>query len=219
MEKLSPIDTMTATMFKHPVKYDMLAIIIYLIGMEIENLIKQIREKAQETSKLVPKEAMLTPEQIEEAKNDFTGFIKKALQVIAERQKTLNAIYEQLQTLERQHRLLDDSIIGSIENSQRVAKKTFPQLVDLLQDLKGKKNRLQELYYTVKDTSNSINELLQQHANEWKEHQKNFAEKLIEEFAKKNILLSDIEKQELIAPTKTPTELLNALRKAGIIKT
>lgn len=204
---------------KYPLRYNEAAIILYLISLEISNLLEEIKKRSPcATGQLPPNINALTPEQIEEARQDFTGFVKSAISVAAKRQEAMNLVTAQLMRVQELVLEVDGILALMIQNPTPVSQEEFGRINQARQTLRNRQNGIMVIERKLREISNAINDLLAKHAEEWRQHYGKYVDKLISELEAKQILLSELEKQELSEPTKTIEEVKYKLKKADILK-
>lgn len=202
--------------FKRPVVYNESAVLLYLIGLEISNLLKEIRSKSPQASKYLPEDTLITPAQIQEAVDDFTGFVKLAISVVARRQGVLNYIIAQLDEIEIYRNRLEDAIAVVLQSQKQAPASALEDLYKFIDKLRDQEDYLSDMQAKFADIGSEINNLLEQHSIAWRAHQKKYAEKVIEELEKHDVKLNDLERAELLAPKRTIAEIVESLQKIGI---
>lgn len=202
--------------FKRPVVYNESAVLLYLIGLEISNLLKEIRGRSPQASKYLPEDVLITPAQIQEAIDDFTGFVKLAISVVARRQSVLNYIILQLDEMEAYRAKLEDAIAVVLQSQKQAPINALEDLYKFIDKLRDQEDYLSDMQTKFADIGNEINRLLEQHSIAWQGHQKKYAEKVIEELGKYDVTLNELERAELLAPKRTIAEIVESLQKIGI---
>jgi hypothetical protein len=203
---------------KYPLKYNEAAVILYLLSMEITNLLKEIHDKSPIESKQLPEESLFTPEQIAEARQHFTGFVKQAIAVVARRQVALNLIAERKQQIKQFFIELEDGAALALQNPSYISEDGFRRVERALKSLKKDENEMLDIEDVLRKHSKIINEQLAKSSYEWKKHQIEYVNKLVVELEDKGIQLSELEKQELQEAKKTIDEVRQSLRKQALIK-
>jgi hypothetical protein len=207
------MDNLEKLLFKGNIKYDEASILLFFISLEISNLLQQIRDKSPEASKIVPKDAsILTPEQIEEARNNETNFVKQAIAVAIQRQEALNKIVNWLDQIDKLSKQIQTAAATIVKEKTNSEAEQIQQLEANLLKLSEQKKQLNALKIPLEKSAAKINKLLTQHAKDWQQHYAKFTEELIQEFAKHNLQLSDLEKQEIRSPTKSIKEMMTILQ-------
>lgn len=211
------MENLEKLLFKGNIKYDEASILLYFISLEISNLLKEIRSQSPQASKIVPENAfILTPEQIAEARNNETNFVKEAIAVAMKRQEALNKIVKWIDQIDEISKQIQTTAAFLTKNKTKSNNEITEQLEENLAKLFAQKKQLQEIKLPLEKIANKINKLLEQQAKEWHEHSTKFTEKLIQEFEKQNLQLSDLEKQEIRHPSKTIQEILIILQNLNL---
>lgn len=204
--------------FKYPSKYDEIAIILYLISLEVTNLVKEIRAKSPQSSRQLHPGAVFTPEQIAEARKNVTGFLKRAIATLAKRQVALNKTMMRLEQLNTLRAEIEDGMTAAIQNPQIADAKEIEYLEETLHMLNEKEEELFNIEVTLKSMATELNQLIVKHSSEWQQHQTQYATQLIAELEQHGIALSELEKQELCSITKTLDEVKQSLVKYKLLK-
>lgn len=203
---------------RYPLKYSEAAVVLYLISMEITNLLKEIRDKSPVESKQLSEDSLFTPEQIAEARKHFTGFVKQAIAVTAKRQIALNMVEVKKQQVKKILIELEDGAALALQNPSYISEAGFVRIEKLLKTLKKDENDLLVIEDALRKDAKVINEILAKHGSDWKDHQEHYVTQLIAELENKGIQLSDMEKKELGSVTKTINEVRQNLKKQALIK-
>lgn len=197
-------------------KYNESSILLSLLSTSFSNLKKEIIAKSSDNSK---KEEythnVLTPEQIEKARKHSTGFVKLAIQTIAKRQSLLNDLDKKKQNLSALINELEYNIITVIRISDENTDQTFENMKKFLKKLKEYHDKIRSIEKQTQKQVIIIDKLISKHSREWNEHSKNYTNKLIQELQQQNIILSELEKKELLSPTKTIEEINQNIEKSN----
>lgn len=203
----------------YPLRYSEASIILYFISLEISNLLKEIKNRSPNATKQLPSNInALTPEQIEEAQQDFTGFVKSAISVSAKRQEALNLLESQLARAGELVLQVDGVLAEAIQKPPPISQEEFERLNQARLTLRIHQEDIAAIGKKLKTISTTINDLLAKHAEEWQRHNKNYVDQLISELETQQIILSDLEKKELSEPSKTIEEVKRKLQKEEVIK-
>jgi|GEM_PF-3611605 len=208
----------SAYLFKCPVKYGLVSILLYLISLEINNLMLEIREKSPVSSKQTLPNSLFTPEQITEARKHFTGFVKQAIVTTAARQSALSLAIAQLDKIKTLIREVEMEFSDALRNLDLSSKSGLQCLEAGLEALKKEEQDVVLIESKLRNMGCSINELIAKHRNEWQQLHSKYVQQLISELERDNIFLSELEKQELQKPTKVIDEVRANLVKHKIIK-
>lgn len=211
-------EAISARTFQYPVKYNIAAVILYLISIEINNLKTAIREKSPQASQASMPDSIFTPEQIQEARKHPTGFVKSAISSVAKRQAGLNSASTCLQDLKPLIAEVSESATSFLQDTTLMSESEFAQLQASLQALKKQENDIVNIETTLRTIGATINDLIAKHRDEWRMHQQTFASKVAEELKQRGTLLSELEKQELSEGEKTLDAIEKDLQKYGLIK-
>jgi hypothetical protein len=201
--------------FKNPVKYNESAVLLYLISIEINNLMQEIR--TQSANFIKQASFVFTPEQIEAAKNNPTTFVKRAIATVAKRQVALNAVSDRIMQLKGLFSTIENAMVAILKDSQVAAKTDMATLEDAIKKLKKKEDDLLAIQTSLKSTSVAIDQLVAKHSKEWQQHKEKYVQQLLTELEQNNILLSELEKQELKSATKTINEVKQLLHQHKIL--
>lgn len=204
--------------FKYPVKYNEAAVILYLISIEINNLKTAIRDKSPQASQQTLPEAIFTPEQIHEARQHATGFVKAAISSVAKRQMGLNSASLCLQDLKPLITEVSESAAAVLQDTSLLSETEFSQLQTALQTLKKQENEIANIEMTLRTLGIAINDLIAKHDDEWRSHQQEFTTKVAEELEQRGVRLSDLEKKEFVEGTKTLADIERDLQQYGLVK-
>lgn len=213
------MDNLEKLLFKGNIKYDEASILLYFISREISNLLKQIRNQSPEASKIVPENAfILTPEQILEARKNETNFVKQAISVAMERQEALNKIVKWIDQIDDLCKQIQTNAANLAKEKNQTKNEVSSKLENDLIKLLEQKKKLLNIRFAFEKMAGKINLLLEKQAKDWQKHYAKYADALIEEFAQKNLQLSDLEKQEIRKPTKSISEMLKLLQNLNLIE-
>lgn len=202
-----------------PVRFNEESLILYFIGLEISNLLKEIKNKSPRATKALPPNTIaLTPEQIEEAQQDYCGFVKNAIVVSAKRQEAMNLIGAQLTRANELVWQVDGVIAATLQKPPPVSQEEFDCLNQARLELRTYQDNMVLMEVKLKAIAEVIDKLLAKHAAEWRRHHKKHVDKLEAELKAQQIILSEIEQKELHEPTKTMDELETKLKKIRVIK-
>jgi len=203
---------------KYPLKYSESAVILYLLSMEITNLSKEIRDKSPVESKYLHVDSLFTPGQISEARKHFTGFIKQAIAVVAKRQIALNLLAAQKQHMKILIAEVEDGIAIALQNPTYISEDRFKRIEKMLNVLKKKNMEILAIEATLRKNAKIVNELLDKHSSEWKQHHVQYVAQLIAELESKGVLLSELEQNDLRTSIKTIDEVRQNLKRQSLIK-
>lgn len=204
--------------FKYPTKYNESAILLYLISLEVTNLMREIRAQSPDASKQLSPDAVFTPEQIEEARKHATGFVKRAIAALAKRQLTLNIAMLQLERAKTLRAEVEVGLGLAVQNPKLVDAKEMERLERTMLLLQEKEKTIFDAVASLKNLAESLNQLIAKHRFEWFQHREKYATQLVAELEQKAVLLSELEKNELRNITKTLDEVKQSLANHGIIK-
>lgn len=189
-------------------KYNESSILLYLLSVNFSNLKREIIAKSPNVSRKEENpNGVFTPEQINEARQHPTGFIKLAIQTIAKRQKLVNLLDKQKQYISGLINELEHDIITVLQTVDYENEKTFNDMKKLLKTFKENYDKLLVIEKQANKQIIIIDKLINKHSREWNEHKQCYVEKFIQDLQKHNIVLSELEKNELLHPTKTLEEI------------
>lgn len=204
--------------FKYPTEYNETAILLYLISMEVANLMREIRAQSPVASKKLAPQAVFTSGQIEEARNHVSGFIGRAITTLAKRQMGLNVAMLRLEQLKKISADIENGFALAMENPKQIKPEEIVYLEGVLRTLKDKEKIVDDITNALHNMAKNINRLIADHSSEWEQHRHKYAPLLITELEKNEVLLSELEKQELYDVTRTIDEVRQNLKDCGIFK-
>jgi hypothetical protein len=170
--------------------------------------------------------ALLSAQQIQEARQHPSNFIRQALKTTAIIQIALNTSLVKLDALAKQRKRIESDLValstlGSAKEDQGITidksieKKLQQQLVELRQAEK----ELESITSELDKKLDSINTILQQHSEEWSKHREEYFNQLAAQLETHDIVLTDEEKAELRRGSTTASsiqEKLSQLEKSQI---
>ena len=215
---MAKITSATKRATYYPLRYSEAAVILYLLSLEIPNLLKEIRDKSPVASKQQDADSLFNPGQIVEARKHFTAFIKHAIAVIARRQMALNMLEEKKYKIKKLLMEVEDGAALALQNSSYISEEGFKRIEKTLKTLKKNEDDVLAIENSLLRGAKTIDEMLVEHSKQWQEHQLQYVTQLIAELEKKGFLLSELEKNELKATTKTIDEVRQNLKKQALLK-
>ncbi|EKE01800.1 MAG: hypothetical protein ACD_21C00052G0018 [uncultured bacterium] len=156
--------------------------------------------KKKNTSTPIP---LLSPQQIQEARQHPSTAIQQALGTVAEIQRALNAALSKLKTLTEQRHSIE-STLTELKTLSEKNDQEPPENESLAKELK---QQLAKLHQSEKDLEivteklnkelDNVDKTLIQHADEWLKHREEYLDKLATNLETKGLALTNEEKAEM----------------------